>query len=390
MPRNPDYQFVPTDVAEIVMELVAAYEAITEETVLPASPEMLFIRWVAAVIIQERALTNYAGNQNIPSRAEGANLDALAGLTYSKARPEARAATCTMRFSISEAQKTSILIPAGTRISNASNTLVWATLEDNYIPIGETAIEVKGVTCQMPGEAGNGYTPGQINKLVDLYDFYSSCENTTISDGGSDVPADKEYYELMRASMDAYSCAGARGSYIYWAKQESTEIADVVANSPTPGVVNLYVLMSDGTLATEEMKGRVLAACSADEVRPLTDWVSVEDAEIVPYDIRFTYYVHEHSSRSGAEIAAAVQAAVEEYIQWQSAKLGRDINPSYLTGLLMKTGIKRVELAAPAFTSLRDGNLALLADCSYDAALAVPQLAQINNVQIWNGGYEDE
>lgn len=249
MPRNPDYQFIPTDAGEIVMELVAAYEAITEETVLPASPEMLFIRWVAAVIIQERVLTNYAGNQNIPSRAEGENLDALAELTYSKARPKATAATCTMRFSISEAQPTSVLIPAGTRISNADNTLVWATSEDNYIPIGETSIDVENVMCQTAGTVGNGYTPGQINKLVDLYDFFSSCENITESDGGSDVPNDDEYYELVRASMDAYSCAGARGSYIYFAKQVSTEIADVIANSPTPGVVKLYVLMQDGTLA---------------------------------------------------------------------------------------------------------------------------------------------
>lgn len=379
MPRNPDYQFVPTDAGEIVTELVAAYEAITEETVLPASPEMLFIRWVAAVIIQERVLTNYAGNQNIPSRAEGENLDALAELTYSKARPKARAATCTMRFSISEAQKTSILIPAGTRISNASNTLVWATLTDNYIPIGETSIEVKDVTCQTPGTTGNGYTPGQINKLVELYDFYSSCENTTTSDGGSDVPNDDEYYALMRASMDSFSCAGARGGYIYFAKQVSTEIADVVANSPTPGVVKLYVLMKDGTLATEEVKREVLAACSADEVRPLTDQVFVEDAELVTYDVAFTYYTQTGSTESAADIAAAVQIKVDEFNTWQQAKLGRDINPSRLINLLMQTGIKRVDLTAPAFTVLRDGG-----------DKTVPQVAALGTVIITNGGFEDE
>ena len=194
----------------------------------------------------------------------------------------------------------------------------------------------------------------------------------------------------MRASMDAYSCAGARGAYIYWAMQVSTEIADVIANSPTPGIVKVYVLMKGGTLAGEEIKGKVLAACSADEVRPLTDWVSVEDAEIVPYDIDLTYYVHQHASQSGAAIAAAVQRAVEEYIAWQSAKLGRDINPSKLTSLLMQTGIKRVDIRSPVFTSLRDGNLALSADMSYDASLAVPQLAQAGGVNIMNGGYEDE
>lgn len=380
MPRNPDYQFVPTDAGEIVMELVAAYEAITGETVLPASPEMLFIRWVAAVIIQERVLTNYAGNQNIPSRAEGENLDALAELTYSKARPKARAATCTMRFSISEAQKTSILIPAGTRISNASNTLVWATLTDNYIPIGETSIEVKDVTCQTPGTAGNGYTPGQINKLVDVYDFYTSCENITTSVGGSTAPDDDEYYELMRSSMDAYSTAGAAGSYIYWAKQVSTEIKDVAAVSPTPGVVKLYVLMDGGKLADEEMKAKVLSECSADERRPLTDWVSVEDAEIVPYEITFTYYTQSNAGISAADLSAAVEKTVEDFVFWQCGKLGRDINPSRLIGELMKTGVKRVELTAPVFTKLQDGS-----------DKTVPQLAALQGTPtIVNGGYENE
>lgn len=380
MSRNAQYQFVPTNPEEIETELIALYEEMTGETVQPASPERLFIQYIAAVIIQERVQDNYTGNQNIPSRAEGENLDALAELTYSKKRPEAKTATCTMRFCISQAQKSSVLIPAGTRITDASKTLVWVTLEDRYIPIGETCIDVERVTCQTAGTVGNGYTPGQINKLVDVYDYYTSCENVTTSAGGSDVPDDAEYYKLMRSSMDAYSTAGAAGSYIYWAKQTSTEIMDVAAVSPTPGVVKLYVLMKGGTLATEEIKEKVLAECSADERRPLTDWVFVEDAEIVPYEIRFTYYVHEHSSRSGAEIAAAVQAAVDTYTAWQSAKLGRDINPSRLHHLLMEAGVKRVDIHAPCFTPLRDGS-----------DKTVPQVAALRGTPaIVNGGYENE
>lgn len=379
MSRNTEYQFVPTDPEEVVTELIALYEAIFETTVQPASPERLFIQYVANIIIQERVQNNYTGNQNIPSRAEGENLDALAELTYSKARPEARATTCTMRFSISEAQKTSILIPAGTRISNASNTLVWATLKDNYIQIGETSIEVKDVTCQTPGTAGNGYTPGQINKLVDLYDYYSQCANITTSEGGADRADDDTYYELMRESMDAFSTAGARGGYIYWAKQASTEIADVAANSPGPGLVNIYVLMNGGELAGEEMKAKVLAECSADNRRPMTDFVSVEDAELVPYDISFTYYLRNGSGKSAADVAAAVNEAVERYKAWQCAKLGRDINPDELREYLYHTGIKRIALSMPEYVPLRDGK---------DGR--VPQVARIGTVTIVNGGYENE
>ena len=82
MSRNTEYQFVSTDTETLVSQMVAAYETITKTTVQPASPEKLFIQWVADVIVQERTLNNYTGNQNIPSRAEGENLDALGELFH--------------------------------------------------------------------------------------------------------------------------------------------------------------------------------------------------------------------------------------------------------------------------------------------------------------------
>ncbi len=378
MSRNTEHQFIPTDTDSIISIAVAMYEALTGTVVHPASPEMQFIRWVCNIIIQERVLNNYTGNQNVPSRAEGENLDALAELTYLRERPDSKAATCKMLFSISEAQDTAILIPAGTRITDANGTLTWETIEDIYVPIGETSVETQA-RCQTVGVAGNGYAAGQINALVDVYDYYSECKNVTASEGGADRATDDEYYELMRASMDAFSCAGARGGYIYWAKQVSTEIVDVVANSPVPGEVKIYVLMEGGTLAGEEMKNKVLAACSEDTKRPLTDHVFVEDAEVVPFDINFAYYLQTGRTKSAAEVAAAVNEAVEQYKAWQCGKLGRDINPDELREYLYHTGIKRIELNAPAFTALRDGR-----------DKKVPQVARVGTVTITNGGYEDE
>ena len=378
MSRNTEHQFIPTDGDPIISKLIAMYELLTGTVVHPASPEMQFIRWVSNIIVQERVMNNYTGNQNIPSRAEGENLDALGELFLEHIRPAAKAATCQMRFSISEAQESAVLIPAGTRITDASGTLTWETVKDVYVPIGETSVETQA-RCQTVGVVGNGYAAGQINALVDVYDYYSECKNVTASEGGADRATDDEYYELMRASMDAFSCAGARGGYIYWAKQVSTEIVDVVANSPVPGEVKIYVLMEGGTLAGEEMKNKVLAACSEDTKRPLTDHVFVEDAEVVPFDINFTYYLQTGRTKSAAEVAAAVNEAVEQYKAWQCGKLGRDINPDELREYLYHTGIKRIELTAPAFTALRDGR-----------DKKVPQVARVGTVTITNGGYEDE
>ena len=376
--RNSEYEFISTDAAALSALLVSAYEKITGITVQPASPEKLFIQWIAGILVQERALNNYTGNQNIPSRATGANLDALGELFYASARPQAKPAICTERFTISEAQNEAILIPAGTRVTDASSTLIWETVKDIYVSAGSTYADVQ-IRCQTPGTIGNGYAAGQINTIVDVFAYYAACSNTTTSADGSDVATDDEYYALMRASMDAYSCAGAKGGYIYFAKQVSTEISDVVAVSPSAGKVVLYVLMDGGTIATTETKNAVLAACNADEVRPLTDNVSVADPSVVEYNIAFTYYIENGADKSAAEIEEAVDTAVSEYVAWQSAKLGRDINPSVLIGMLMQTGIKRVALTAPAYTVLSGGT-----------STAVPEVAKVKTITATSGGYEDE
>lgn len=378
MSRNTQYQFISTDTNAIVSALVSGYEKITGISVQPASPEKLFIQWVADVIIQERIQNNYTGNQNIPSRASGKNLDALGELFYVVERPAAQPAVCNMRFHISAAQDTAILIPAGTRVTDANSTLIWETVDDVYVAIGNTYADVQ-VRCQTTGVIGNGYAVGQINTIVDLYDYYSGCENTTASDGGADQATDDEFYELMRASMDAYSTAGPKGGYVYIAKRVSTEIADVAAISPSAGAVDLYVLMNDGTIAQTEVKKAVLAACNADTVRPLTDLVSVKDPDTVDYDISFTYYIPRDAPISSAEIESSVDTAINQYVAWQSGKLGRDINPSYLVGLLMQTGIKRVVLTSPSYSVLNDGSNS-----------GAPQVASVGNITATNGGYEDE
>ncbi len=380
MSRQSDYQFVSTDSATLVSQLTKAYESITGRALQPADPDKIFISWIADVIIQERTILNYVGNQNIPSRAEGENLDALGREIYAVERLAAQAAKCTVRFTISEAQTSAILIPLGTRVTDKSRNLVWAVTKDTYVPIGETTVDIM-VECTTVGTVGNGYTAGQINTLIDVdyVLYFLSCENIDTSAGGTESSTDEEYYELMRASMDGYSCAGAKGGYIYFAKQTSPDIADVIAITPADGEVELYAILKDGSFAGEQLKADILKACSDDQVRPLTDKVSVEDPDSVTYNINLTYYIPEDSNVSSAEIQKSVDSAVEEYIKWQSEKLGRDINPSYLYGLLMQTNIKRIALTEPVFTFLRDGK-----------NNTVPQIAVLGSVTVTNGGYEDE
>lgn len=384
MSRNTQHQFVDTDVSKLDALLVAGYEQIFGTAVRPGSPDRLFISWVEDAIIYERELNNYTGNQNLPSRAEGDNLDGLAELFYLQERPKPTAATCTVRFSLSAVRASAVLIPAGTRVTDSSVSLYWVTEEDEYIKAGEAYKDVS-VTCVKTGTVGNGYAIGQINTIVDVFDYYTSCSNITRSSNGSDSPEDDEFYELMRESQSAWSVAGPVGAYVYFAKSVNSDIADAVANSPTPGTVCLYAIMSDGTVATEETKKAMVAKCTDNPVRPLTDYVVSADPEQVMYNIDLTYYITREENVSASDIAAAVDEAVQNYISWQSAKMGRDINPDKLRKYLLDVGVKRMVITEPVFTILRDGapSLDLTAD-------EVPQVAKLGTITVKSGGYEDE
>lgn len=376
--RNPEYQFVNETADSIIATLTSKYEELTNTTVHPSSPVKLFLSWCAAAILQIYQNINYAANQNLPSRAEGENLDALAELFYMKKRPDPTPAYVTVRFNISEAQTTTLTIPKGTRVTNSNGDPIFETTEEGVIAIGDTYTDILCV-CQTPGTIGNGYAAGQIAELIDVFPYYSSCANTATSDGGSDSPSDEAFYNLLMNSTDAWSAAGPVGAYKYFAKSVSSDIVDVVVNSPNPGEVAIYALMSDGTKASSTVKTLIAAACNDDEVRPLTDTVSVEDPTEVTYNITLTYYMSTESEKSSAEITADVNEAVEEFKLWQAGRLGRDINPSRLIQMIVEAGAKRVVVTAPTYVHLSDGS---------DGS--APDLAKIGTVSVTNGGYEDE
>lgn len=379
MSRNTAHEFISVSESAIQAEVELMFTALTGQAVGASTPQKLFCQWITSILVQAYTRINVAGNQNIPSRAEGEDLDALGELYFSKTRPEATAATVTVRFTLSAPQASTVVIPAGTRVAKTSDTsIIFATQSEATVAIGDTYADVLCV-CQTAGKAGNGIATGAITTCIDPFPYYASCANIDASEGGADAATDDEYYDLMTASEDAYSCAGSRGSYIYWAKSVSNAIKDVVVNSPAAGQVNIYALMDDGTPAGTEIKTAIAAACSADEVRPLTDQVVVDDPTEVTYNIDITYYISRESALSAAMISEAVEKAVEDYKAWQCARIGRDVNPSKLIQMVIAAGAKRVVVNSPTFTSLNDG--------SDDST---PDLAVIGTCTVTNGGYEDD
>lgn len=356
----PDIHFVDTDTNTVVNALIQSYEAFTGRTLYPADPARLFILWVADIIIQERVNIDFSARQNVPRYAEGEYLDSLAELFKDAYRLEPEKAKTTLRFTLSIPLEVATIVPAGTRVT-VDGEIIFQTVQALPIPAGDLFGDVEA-ECQTAGEIGNGFVPGQITQLIDIFPYFGSVENVSESDGGADEESDTAFYERMRESVETFSTAGPLGAYEYYAKSASALIVDVKATSPEPGEVDVRVLLSGGQLPGEEILKEVLDILNADKVRPLTDHVTVAAPETVPYDIDFTYWTQEGGAVSDEKVAENIAAAVRTFKEWQGAKMGRDVNPSYLISLLMQAGAKRVKVRSPVDTVVPDNAVAVIGE----------------------------
>ena len=358
----PDIEFLETDTETIESNMIALYEEFVKQSgrrdykVYPASPERLFIAWCAAIIVQQRVLINETAKKNVPRYAKGEYLDSLAELFKDIERLPATPAVAKFRCYISAAQNQSVIVPQGTRIT-FDGEITFETTEELEIKAGETYGEVNG-KCQTAGIVGNNLAPGQVKEIVDVYDYYLKAENVTKTEGGAGEEDDTSYYERMRESMESFSTAGPINGYIYHTKTVSTAIADVAATSPEAGVVDIRVLLQGEEQPTQAVLEEIEAALNASDVRPLTDIVTVSMPEEDPFEIDLTYYINRNSQASTSITDREARAAVEEYIKWQTGKMGRDINPSYLTQLIMAAGVKRVEVRKPTFQVVEETHVA--------------------------------
>ncbi len=369
----PNISFVDTDTETLVNALIRSYERFTGRTLYPADPTRLFLLWIADIIIQERVNIDFSAKQNLPRYAEGEYLDSLAEIFKDTYRLEPEAARTTIRFTLSMKLDAATIIPAGTRVT-AGEEIIFSTLDVLTIPAGELTGDI-AAECLTVGEIGNGFVPGQISKLVDIFPYFERVENITESAGGADRESDAAFYERMRESMETFSTAGPLGAYEYYAKTASAAIADAKAIGPEeePGVVDIRILMQGGELPTQEDLKRVLETLTAERVRPLTDLVRVGAPEIVPFDIDLTYYIPKPNAFGAAKISQDVESAVEKYKRWQMERMGRDINPSHLISLVMAAGAKRVDVRSPVFTVVEES-----------------AVAQVEEIAVLNGGIENE
>lgn len=364
--------FLETDAETIRSQIITGFEKASGDTLAAGDPRRLFLLSIADVIIQQRTAINLAAQQNLLSYAQGNYLDALGQLLAVERMAESKAVT-TLEFTLSQALGSVYTIPAGTQVTNG--VVTFETDEDLLIPIGQTKGEVSA-SCTVAGPVGNDYLAGQVNTIVTPMTFVSGAQNTTITTGGADAESDPDFADRIRLAPNSFSVAGPEKAYVYHAKSVSPAIIDVKVDSPTPGEVDVYVLLTDGTLPTEDTLEQIEEHLSDENIRPLTDYVVVKAPTASNYEIELHYWINQEDSSKAAQIQADVEAAVEQYRLWQQTKIGRDITPGKLLQLVFAAGASRVDnskLKPAAWKKLE-----------------AMQVAQCTNVSVVYEGYKDE
>ena len=173
------------------------------------------------------------------------------------------------------------------------------------------------------------------------------------------METDENLAKRIFLAPSSWSTAGPDDAYKYWVRTFNPAIGDVMVESETPGEVDIFFILQDGQIPDQTMIQELADYLSNEEIRPLTDQVIVRAPEIQEYQIDLTYYINKSDRTKASQIHENIQIAVQEYMRWQRAKIGRDINPDQLRKQLVSAGAKRLEIREPVFEAISHASIAL-------------------------------
>lgn len=353
------------DFQEKYYELSGEYEVLGE-----FDKYRILINATSLKVYQAFQCIDKTGKMNLLKYSIGDFLDNL-GATRGIIRTEAKAAVCNIKFSLSKIQTSVVVIPKGTLITSGDN-IYFETTNYAEIEVGQTEVIVPSI-CQIGGKIGNGYAIGTLNTMVEPIPYVEEVTNINESHEGEDAQSDNSFRDAIFLAPSGYSTAGPEDAYTYWAKTFSTKINDIKTRTPAEDTVQIIVLLNNGEIPDESFLTEMQNFLSNSNIKPMTELVTVAAPVAVDYEITGTYYINRSDKDNAVLIQEKVKNAVDEYINWQKSKIGRDLNPYHLQYLLMKAGIKRAELASPTFTNIDESSVAVA-----------------GNINLTYGGIEDD
>lgn len=174
----------------------------------------------------------------------------------------------------------------------------------------------------------------------------SPADDSTVPPTPAVMEPDDDYRRRIQLALEGMSVAGPANAYRFHALSAHPLVSDATAISKTPGSVLITVLSRAGNGSAEPgILDAVKSRLSAEDIRPLTDEVTVQSADIVSYEIDATLYLA--SGPESEPVLAAAQERIAAYTTEQF-RLGRNIRRSAIDAALHAAGVQNVVLHQPA------------------------------------------
>lgn len=217
----------------------------------------------------------------------------------------------------------------------------WALSADPTVTDAVVESETERVKRELKTYAGHAFQGGA-NLLPDTLTVYRP--------DGSEAESGTDYTASYEDELLTLELSGAL---------TSAQTVKIEITRKMYGRVKIVPICAGGEIPDEDVLAAVLASCSADDVRPLTDLVQVEAPEVETYDIELTYYTTKANESEVVKNVEGVDGAIARYNYWQSSTLNQDINPDELRKLILcphwtenQLGATRVIITKPEYKEL--------------------------------------
>ena len=188
--------------------------------------------------------------------------------------------------------------------------------------------------------------------LENLAAFYGVSRLTLDPGNPNAVPPVLPTYETdaalrarVQLALQGLSTAGPVNAYRFHALSVDG-VKDASVTSPAPGEVLVSILSGTGNgTASPALVAAVNAVLNDEDVRPLTDQVTVASATVTTFNVVASLYLYDGPDQEVVRQAAL--SAVNSYVS-ANHRPGRDIVLSGLYAALHQSGVQRVVISSPS------------------------------------------
>ncbi|HDV7508710.1 TPA: baseplate J/gp47 family protein [Campylobacter jejuni] len=257
--------------------------------------------------------------------ASGSDLDNVVANGYLITRLQGVKPTAKVEFELNTLLNYDVIIPKGAIFSNEKAEI--AVLKEDVIIKKDTA-KAEGI-LELDEFVQSKDTKTEF--LQTPLPFVAKIKQLSVFSGGASEESDEALRERAIMSVHRFSTAGSEKGYIYHALSASAKVASIKALNNGAGKVRVIIKSEDENTIEEVQK-----YLSADEVRPLTDEVSVELAKKREFIIEAKLLLLELSRAN--EISEKINALQKDF------DLSVDLALGFIYKCLHQDGVYKSEI----------------------------------------------